>query len=74
MSSRALRLNMGTLYPAPMRLEQHGLFRGKWRTTDTNRKARCYAVTSTGRRQLAREKDGRDRTAGIIHALLHGEA
>ena len=57
LSSGALQLNMGTLYPALMRLEQRGLLRGKWDTTETNRKARFYSVTSAGRRQLAREKD-----------------
>ena len=73
-SSGALQLNMGTLYPALMRLEQRGLLRGKWGSTETGRKARFYAATSAGRRQLAREKDAWDRMAGIIHTLLHGEA
>jgi PadR family transcriptional regulator, regulatory protein PadR len=73
-SGGALQLNMGTLYPALMRLEQRCLLRGQWGTTETNRKARFYAVTSAGRRQLAREKHAWDRMAGIIHALLHGEA
>ena len=73
-SSGALQLNMGTLYPALMRLEQRGLLRGKWGITETNRKARFYAATSAGRRHLASEKDALDRMAGIIHTLLHGEA
>ena len=73
-SGGALQLNMGTLYPALLRLEQRRLLRGEWGTTDTNRKARFYAVTSAGRRQLARERDAWDRMAGIIHTLLHGEA
>jgi len=73
-SGGALQLNMGTLYPALMRLEQRGLVRGKWGTTDTNRKARFYALTSTGRRQLAREQRAWDRMAGIIHTVLHGES
>ena len=73
-SGGALQLNMGTLYPALMRLEQRGLLRGKWGTTETNRKARFYAVTSAGRRQLAKEKDAWDRMAGIIHTLVHGGA
>jgi PadR family transcriptional regulator, regulatory protein PadR len=73
-SGGALQLNMGTLYPALMRLEQRGLLRGNWGITETNRKARFYAATSAGRRQLAREKDAWDRMAGIIHTLLHGEA
>ena len=55
-------------------MEQRGLLRGKWGMTETNRKARFYAATPAGRRQLVREKDAWDRMAGIIHTLLHGEA
>jgi PadR family transcriptional regulator len=73
-SGGALQLNMGTLYPALMRLEQRGLLRGSWGTTETNRKARFYALTPAGRRQLAKEKHAWDRMAGIIHTLVHGEA
>ena len=72
-SRGVLQLNMGTLYPALMRLEQRGLVRGTWGTTDTHRKARFYALTAAGRRQLLREKRTWDQMAGIIHALLHGE-
>jgi transcriptional regulator len=70
-SAGALQLNMGTLYPALMRLEQRGLLRGKWGTTDNNRKARFYAITPAGRRQLVKERDAWDQMAGIIHALLN---
>jgi transcriptional regulator len=73
-SGGALQLNMGTLYPALMRLEQRGLLRGKWGTTDTNRKARFYSITPAGRRQLATERQAWDRMVGIIHTLLHGGA
>ena len=73
-SGGALQLNMGTLYPALMRLEQRGLIRGRWGTTDSNRKARFYAMTSSGRRQLAREQQAWDRMAGIIDRLLRGES
>lgn len=73
-SSGALQLNMGTLYPALMRLEQRGFLRGTWGTTDNNRKARFYAITAAGRRQLAKEKDAWDRMADIIQTLLRGES
>jgi PadR family transcriptional regulator PadR len=72
-SSGALQLNMGTLYPALMRLEQRGLLRGSWGTTDTNRKARFYALTAAGRRELTREKEAWDRMTTIMQALLRGE-
>jgi transcriptional regulator len=73
-SGGALQLNMGTLYPALMRLEQRGLVLGNWDTTETNRKARFYALTPAGRRQLAKEKQAWDRMVGIIHTLVHGGA
>jgi len=73
-SGGALQLNMGTLYPALTRLEQRGLLRGNWGTTETNRKARFYAVTPAGRRELTRERHAWDRMAGISHSLLHGES
>ena len=73
-SSGALQLNMGTLYPALMRLEQRGLVKGSWGTTDSNRRARFYALTAAGRRQLARERQAWDQMAEIIQALLHGRA
>ena len=73
-SSGALQLNMGTLYPALMRLEQRAMVRGDWGTTDNNRKARFYAITPAGRRQLAKERQAWDRMAAIMHTLLRGEA
>ena len=73
-STGALRLNMGTLYPGLMRLEQRGLVRAQWGVTDNNRKARYYAITAAGRRQLTTKKAEWDRTASIMQKLLRGEA
>src|SRR5229473_6387058 len=70
-SAGALRLNMGTLYPGLMRLEQRGLVRAEWDVTDTNRKARFYSITAAGRRQLAAEKAEWVRMTAIMHTLLH---
>ena len=70
-SKGSLQLNMGTLYPALMRLEQRRLINGKWGITDNNRKARFYGLTAAGRRRLETEKAEWDRMASIIHALLH---
>jgi PadR family transcriptional regulator, regulatory protein PadR len=71
-SNGSLQLNMGTLDPALMRLEQRGMLRGRWRTTET--RARYYELTAGGRRHLVKEKEAWDHMAGIIHALLHGKA
>ena len=72
-SGGALRLNMGTLYPALMRLEQRGLVRAQWNVTDNNRRARFYAITAAGRRQLATEKAEWNRMASIMRTLLHDQ-
>jgi PadR family transcriptional regulator, regulatory protein PadR len=72
-SRGALRVNMGTLYPALMRLEQRGLVRGAWGATNNNRKARFYALTAAGRRQLANERAAWDRMATILRRVLDGE-
>lgn len=69
-SRGALHLNMGTLYPGLMRLEQRGFVRGKWGITETHRRARFYSITAGGRRQLVTEKAAWDRMAAIIHKLM----
>ena len=73
-SKSALQLNMGTLYPALMRLEQRRLIKGKWGVSDSNRKARFYSLTPAGRRELAKETQAWVRMAGIIDALIKGNA
>jgi len=71
-SAGALALNMGTLYPGLMRLEQRGLVRGTWGVTQSNRKARFYTLTPAGRRELAAKKAEWTRMASIMAALLEG--
>ena len=72
-SGGALQLNMGTLYPALMRLEQRGYAAGSWGTTREQPQARFYSLTAAGRRHLA-EKAAWDRMASIIHTLIRGDA
>jgi transcriptional regulator len=73
-SGGSLQLNMGTLYPALMRLEQRGMLRGTWGTTETNRRARFYALTASGRAALASERKSWERMVDIIQRLLNNEA
>ena len=73
-SAGALRLNMGTLYPALMRLEQRGLLKGTWGTTENNRRARFYAIAPAGRRELAAERTSWERMVGIMRTLLDTES
>jgi PadR family transcriptional regulator len=72
-SKGALRLNMGTLYPGLMRLEQRGLVRAAWAVTDNNRRARFYSITAAGRRRLAAERAEWERMTAIMQTLLDSE-
>lgn len=74
LSSGAIQLNMGTLYPGLLRLEQRGFIRAQWGRTETNRRARYYNITAAGRRQLQTEKTEWARMAAIMQALLEGDA
>jgi transcriptional regulator len=73
-SNGAIQLNMGTLYPALMRLEQRGFIKGEWRMTETSRRARFYSLTAAGRRQLALKQAKWDQLTAIIRTLQHGLA
>jgi len=65
-SEGALELNQGTLYPALLRLQQMGWISSKWGASDNNRRARFYAITRAGRRQLATEAENWERMSGIM--------
>ena len=69
-SGSELQLNQGTLYPALLRLEQRGWISSKWGTSDNNRRARFYALTRGGRRQLQREAEDWHRMAAIMARVL----
>src|SRR6266481_7292497 len=73
-SNGAIQLNMGTLYPGLLRLEQRGFIRAQWNRTENNRRARYYSITVAGRRQLETERTEWARMAAIMQALMEGEA
>ena len=54
-SNEALAIEFGSLYPALKRLELKGLIACKWETSEHNRRAKYYRLTSAGRKQLVRE-------------------
>ena len=70
MAQGALALNQGTIYPALIRLEQRGWIEGDWGTSENNRRARFYAITRPGRKQLAAETASWERTVAMVNRLL----
>jgi transcriptional regulator len=73
-SDDLLALNQGTLYPALLKLEQAGWISSKWGASDNNRRARFYAITRAGRKQLAAETANWERTASIVARFLKPSA
>jgi transcriptional regulator len=65
-----ITLNYGTLYPALLKLEQEGFVKSEWRQSENNRRAKYYALTAAGRKQLARETRDWHATADLIAAFL----
>jgi PadR family transcriptional regulator PadR len=68
-SDDLLKLNEGTVYTALMRLQQRRLISASWGQSENNRKAKFYAITATGRRQLVREVETWDRLATLVTRL-----
>src|SRR5688572_7330761 len=65
-----LALNQGTIYPALLRLEQKGWIRSEWGTSENNRRARFYAITRSGKKQLAIETELWARTVAMMNRLI----
>jgi len=69
-SAHHLSVNYGTLYPALLKLEQEGYIASEWGTSDNNRKAKFYAITTTGRRQLAKDAHYWERLTGVMDRVM----
>src|SRR6266403_2914101 len=55
LSGDEVLLNQGTIYASLVRLQQRGWIAAKWGVSDNNRKAKFYAITRRGRKQLAQD-------------------
>jgi transcriptional regulator len=69
-SEDLVRLNQGSIYPALLRLQQRGLITAKWGVSNANRRAKYYALSSSGRRQLVAELASWKRTALLVERFL----
>jgi PadR family transcriptional regulator PadR len=69
-SEDVLKLNEGTVYASLTRLQQQRWISASWGVSENNRKAKFYAITRAGRRQLATETDNWQRLSGVIARLL----
>jgi transcriptional regulator len=69
-SENALSLNQGTIYPALLRLEQRGWICSEWGLSESNRRAKFYTLSKTGKKQIAMETENWDRIAATMARFL----
>jgi PadR family transcriptional regulator PadR len=69
-SGEVLTVTPGALYPALHRLEERGLIAAEWTASENNRRAKFYALTPEGRKQLEAERETWERFAGAVAAIL----
>jgi len=69
-SEEVLAINQGTIYAALLRLAQKGWISAAWGVSENGRKAKFYAITGAGNRQLASEAENWQRISGVIGRLL----
>src|ERR1043166_8509087 len=66
----ALQIEQGALYPALYRLEHQGLLASEWGTSENNRRAKYYTLTTAGRKRLKEETESWNRSSAAIAAAL----
>ena len=69
-SGRALLVEQGALYPALFRLVRQGLLKADWGTSENNRRAKFYELTTEGRKRFHEEAEGWNRLAVAMASVL----
>ncbi|HET6205391.1 MAG TPA: PadR family transcriptional regulator [Terracidiphilus sp.] len=70
LSEKVLELNEGTVYTSLLRLQQQRWISWNWGVSENNRRAKFYAITRKGRKQLALETENWTRISGVIVRVL----
>lgn len=70
LTSDALRVDEGSLYPALYRMERRGWLASSWGRTESNRRAKFYRITAKGRRQLGQARAKWDDFAAAVTKIL----
>jgi PadR family transcriptional regulator PadR len=69
-SKETLQVPQGSLYPALHRLERRGWIKAEWGTSDNNRKAKYYALTRAGLKQLDNERAAWKKLTAAVALVL----
>jgi transcriptional regulator len=70
MSGEVLQVGQSALYPALHKLERHGWIKAEWKMSETNRRAKYYALTASGRKAVAHEAANWERLSAAISTIV----
>jgi len=73
-SADSVLLNQGTIYAALVRLQQKGWINAEWGVSENNRKAKFYAITRAGKKQLSRDAEYWQRLSDVMSRVLTMES
>src|SRR5919204_5356943 len=69
-SNDVLLVGQSALYPALHKLEQQGWIEAEWKLSETNRRAKYYALTRAGRKALTKESQQWNRLSTAISLIV----
>ncbi len=70
LSENEILLNQGTIYASLVRLQQRGCISAEWGVSDSNRKAKFYTITKSGKRQMKQDRSYWDRLSNVVTRVL----
>ena len=70
LSGNEILLNQGTIYASLVRLQQRGWIRAKWGVSESNRKAKFYAITKSGKSRIKKDRTQWERVAAVMARVL----
>ena len=69
-TKEAFQVSFGSLFPVLHRMEESGWVEAEWRSSDNNRRAKYYRLTSAGRAQLKDEERQWNQVVKIMAAAV----
>ena len=70
LSENEILLNQGTIYASLVRLQQRGWISAQWGVSDNNRRAKFYAITRSGKRQMKQDRSYWERLSNVVTRVL----
>jgi PadR family transcriptional regulator PadR len=72
-TKEAFQVSFGSLFPTLHRMEERGWVEAEWRSSDNNRRAKYYRLTSAGRAQLKDEERQWNQVVTIMAAAVQSK-